>query len=160
MPGHFDPDGSVHMVDVSAKSVTLRRAEAEGRLRVTPVQLAELANEALAKGDWRAAARIAGIQGAKQCAALIPLCHPLALDQVTVDVELAAAEESVCVRCRVAATGRTGVEMEALVGVTTALLTVYDMIKGIDKSAVIESIQLAHKSGGRSGEWRRPAPKK
>lgn len=158
MEGHFDADGGIRMVDVGDKAVTRREARAAGDLRISQRQSDALSENALAKGDWRTAAQIAGIQGAKSCTLLIPLCHPLQLDSVHVDVVLHPATRTVSVAARVAATAKTGVEMEALCAVSAALLAVYDMIKGIDKAAVIESIRLEEKSGGRSGKWQRDLP--
>jgi cyclic pyranopterin phosphate synthase len=155
MEGHFDENGGVRMVDVGDKTVTRREAHASGRLVVSERQTEALVRNALAKGDWRTTAQIAGIQGAKNCASLVPLCHPLPLESVDIDVTLHAASRTVKVAAYVAATGKTGVEMEALCAASAALLSVYDMIKGIDKAATIESLQLEQKSGGRSGTWQR-----
>lgn len=155
MEGHFDKDGGVRMVDVGDKAITRREAHATGRLVVSERQADVLAKNALAKGDWRTAAQIAGIQGAKNCALLVPLCHPLPLETVDVELTLHPPSRTVSAAARVAATAKTGVEMEALCAVSAALLSVYDMIKGIDKAATIESIRLEHKSGGRSGQWQR-----
>jgi len=158
MKGHFDDHGGIRMVDVKDKPVTLREAYAKGHLAISERQVEVLSENALAKGDWRTTAQIAGIQGAKRCAALVPLCHSVLLESVDVDVVLDSRSRSVAVTARVAATAKTGVEMEALCAVSAALLTVYDMIKGIDKAAVIESIRLEKKSGGRSGLWQRDLP--
>lgn len=151
---HLNAAGEAHMVDVGAKTVTARRARAEAWVRMQPRTLEMIASGAHAKGDVFAVARIAGIQAAKRCADLIPLCHPLGLDGV--DVELLGVAERSAVRihaeCRVQ--GRTGVEMEALSAVTVAALTVYDMCKAVDRGMVIEGVRLLEKSGGRSGHWR------
>lgn len=140
------------MVDVGGKQATARSATASGRIRMTAEALAALTDGSAPKGDALAAARIAGIMAAKRTADLIPLCHPLALDSVTVDF----AVESGCIRVTATAslTGRTGVEMEALTAASIALLTVYDMGKALDKSMVIEDLRLLAKSGGKSGDWR------
>ena len=155
MPGHLDERGGVRMIDVSDKSATLRTASASGTLKLMPSQLDALATGDIKKGDWRTTAQIAGIQGAKHCALLVPLCHPVPLEHVDVTVELVPGRPVVGVRCTATCTGKTGVEMEALSGTCAALLCVYDMIKGIDKGAQIGSIVLEEKTGGRSGDWRR-----
>jgi cyclic pyranopterin phosphate synthase len=155
MAGHFTPGGGVRMVNVGDKDVTSRRARATGRLRITAPQYTLLQRNQLAKGDWRTVAQVAGIQGAKKCAELVPLCHPLPLDAVHLDVKLARKTRTVEVVATVLATARTGVEMEALSAVSAALLAIYDMIKGVDKGATIAAIQLEEKSGGRSGHWQR-----
>jgi cyclic pyranopterin phosphate synthase len=157
MKGHFNQAGEVHMVDVGEKSVTRRVAKARGSLRIGPAQMEQLQSNALAKGDWKTTARIAGIQAAKRCSDLIPLCHPLPTDQVDFSITLCESELRVEVECTVTATAKTGVEMESLTGVSVALLTIYDMIKGIDKAAAIEDIVLLSKSGGKSGAWTRTA---
>lgn len=140
------------MVDVSSKADNARIAVAEGRVRMAPETLREIVEHGVPKGDVLAVARIAGIQGAKRCADLIPLCHPLPLSQVRVDF---TAESDGCLRieaeCRV--TGKTGVEMEALTAVSVAALTVYDMCKAMDKGMVIEQVRLLRKEGGKSGTW-------
>ena len=141
------------MVDVGEKPVTARVATAQARVRMGAEALAALA-EGAAKGDVLAAARIAGIQAAKRTGELIPLCHPLPLDGVTVD--LAPDAHGVRVEATVRCTGRTGVEMEALTAATVAALTVYDMLKAVDRGMVIEDVRLLAKSGGRSGTWRSP----
>jgi cyclic pyranopterin phosphate synthase len=151
---HVDAKGRARMVDVSAKGDTTRRAVAEGRLDVAPATLRALREGRLEKGDALAVARLAGIQGAKQAADLIPLCHPVRLHAVRVDVE-PAPPASVRVRAEVTACDRTGVEMEALTAVCAALLAVYDMVKGIDRGAEIGSVRLLEKTGGRSGAWAR-----
>jgi cyclic pyranopterin phosphate synthase len=148
---HFDPAGHAVMVDVSAKPETARTATARGRIRMRPETLAVIAGGTAAKGDVLGTARLAGIMAAKQTSALIPLCHPLPITSVTVD--LSPGDEAVDIACTVRTTGRTGVEMEALTGVTVAALTVYDMVKAIDRGMVIEAVRVVHKDGGKSGEF-------
>jgi cyclic pyranopterin phosphate synthase len=149
---HLDSQGKARMVDVGGKAETRRVAVAEGRIRMSPAALAAIRDGAVPKGDVLAAARIAGIMAAKKTAELIPLCHPLALDAVTLDFTV----EDGAVRAAASAslTGRTGVEMEALTAVSIALLTVYDMAKAIDKGMVIEAVRLIEKRGGKSGDWK------
>jgi cyclic pyranopterin phosphate synthase len=152
---HFDDRGASRMVDVSAKPTTVRTAVASGRIAMAPETLARVLDPAgVAKGDVRAVARLAGIMAAKRTAELIPLCHPLPLDAV--DIDLAAASDTeleVVATCRTAA--RTGVEMEALTAVSVACLTVYDMCKSLDRGMSVHAIRLESKTGGRSGAWRR-----
>ncbi|MEU1821846.1 cyclic pyranopterin monophosphate synthase MoaC [Streptomyces abikoensis] len=148
---HLDATGAAHMVDVSAKEVTARAARASGRVLVSPRVVALLRGEGLPKGDALATARIAGIMGAKRTPELIPLCHPLALSGVTVD--LTVTDEAVEILATVRTTDRTGVEMEALTAVTTAALTVVDMVKAVDKAAVITDIRVEEKTGGKSGPY-------
>lgn len=148
---HVREDGSAHMVDVSEKAVTAREATAQGILRTTPEVVALISDGALPKGDALAVARVAGIMAAKQTSTLIPLCHPLPLSKVTVDFE--PAGESVVVRVSVKTTAVTGVEMEALTAASVAALTLYDMIKAVDKHAVVTDIRVLAKSGGKSGDW-------
>ena len=150
---HVDESGAARMVDVSGKQVTARTATASGRVLVAPEVVALLRGEGVPKGDALAVARIAGIMGAKQTPALIPLCHPLAISGVTVD--LAVGDESVDITATVRTTDRTGVEMEALTAVSVAALTVVDMVKAVDKAAVITDIRVETKTGGRSGQWSR-----
>ncbi|MET7637450.1 cyclic pyranopterin monophosphate synthase MoaC [Streptomyces sp. NPDC005438] len=153
---HLDERGTARMVDVSAKEVTSRTATATGRVRVSPRVLALLRGEddqTLPKGDALATARIAGIMGAKKTSELIPLCHPLALSQVTVDLDL--EPDAVAVTATVRTTDRTGVEMEALTAVSVAALTLVDMVKAVDKGAVISEVRVEEKTGGKSGDWRR-----
>jgi cyclic pyranopterin phosphate synthase len=142
------------MVDVSAKDVTVRTATATGRVLLSAQAVAALRDGTVSKGDALAVARIAGIAGAKRTSDLIPLCHPLALHAVT--VELAVDDSGVAITAQVRTADRTGVEMEALTSVSVAALTLIDMIKAVDKGAVITDIQLEAKDGGRSGPWRRP----
>jgi cyclic pyranopterin phosphate synthase len=150
---HVDETGAARMVDVSAKDVTARVATASGRVLVSAEVIALLRGEGVPKGDALAVARIAGIMGAKQTPALIPLCHPLAVSGVTVD--LAVTDDAVEISATVKTTDRTGVEMEALTAVSVAALTVVDMVKAVDKGAVITDVRVEAKSGGKSGEWRR-----
>ena len=150
---HVDETGAARMVDVSDKDVTARTATASGRVLVSAEVVALLRGEGVPKGDALAVARLAGIMGAKQTPALIPLCHPLAISGVTVD--LTVTDESVDVSATVRTTDRTGVEMEALTAVSVAALTVVDMVKAVDKAAVITDVRVESKSGGRSGDWSR-----
>jgi cyclic pyranopterin phosphate synthase len=141
------------MVDVSGKDVTVREATATGVFRTTPEVIGLLRADGLPKGDALAVARIAGIAAAKRTPDLIPLCHPVALHGVSVDLEL--TEDAVSITATVRTADRTGVEMEALTSVATAGLALYDMVKAVDRSAVLSDIQLLHKHGGRRGEWNR-----
>jgi cyclic pyranopterin phosphate synthase len=141
------------MVDVSAKSVTVREATATGRVRTSPQVVALLRDDGLPKGDALAVARVAGIAGAKRTPDLVPLCHPVALHAVTVDLEI--LDDAVLITATTRTADRTGVEMEALTAVAAAGLALIDMIKAVDRSASITDIQLESKSGGRSGSWRR-----
>ena len=150
---HVDESGAARMVDVSAKDVTAREATASGRVLVSPAVVALLRGEGVPKGDALAVARLAGIMGAKQTPSLIPLCHPLSLSAVSVD--LVVTDTSVDITAAVRTTDRTGVEMEALTAVSVAALTVVDMVKAVDKAAVITDIRVETKSGGRSGDWTR-----
>ena len=150
---HVDASGAARMVDVSAKAVTTREAVAAGRLTTTPEVIDLLRRDALPKGDALAVARIAGIAGAKRTPDLVPLCHPIALSGVTVNVQLGESTVDITATTRTA--DRTGVEMEALTAVVTAGLALYDMIKAVDRSAVLGEVRLLAKSGGRSGQWRR-----
>ncbi len=151
---HLDESGRARMVDVGAKPATARSATARGRIAMSPGALAAIRDGASPKGDVLAAARIAGIMGAKKTAELIPLCHPLALDAVTLD--FAFVECTVEATATVALTGRTGVEMEAMTAISIALLTIYDMAKALDKAMVIGPIRLIEKRGGKSGDWFAP----
>jgi len=141
------------MVDVSGKDVTAREATAAGSVRTTPEVVALLQDQALAKGDAISVARLAGIMGVKRTPDLIPLCHPLEVTGTEVDLVLGEANVDITVTVRT--TGRTGVEMEALTGVTTAALTVIDMIKAVDREATITDVRVVAKSGGRRGDWTR-----
>lgn len=149
---HLDQDGRVRMVDVSAKASTVRQATAEGRVRMTATTRALALSGAGKKGDVRAAAEIAGVMAAKRTAELIPLCHPLALTKVEVRVD--PADDGLAVTAIVAATGPTGVEMEALTAVSVACLTLYDMLKAAERGMTIEGVRLLAKTGGASGDWR------
>jgi cyclic pyranopterin phosphate synthase len=150
---HVDETGAARMVDVSGKDVTAREAVAAGRVLVSPEVVALLRGAGVPKGDTLAVARLAGIMGAKQTSTLIPLCHPLALSSVGVD--LAVVDDAVEVTATVRTTDRTGVEMEALTAVAVAGLTVIDMVKAVDKRAVLSDVRILSKSGGKSGEFRR-----
>lgn len=144
------------MVDVSGKDVTVRTARASGRVLVSAEVIALLRGPGVPKGDALAVARVAGIQGAKRTPELVPLCHPLALHAVDIDVSV--ADDAVEIAATVRTADRTGVEMEALTAVATAALTVVDMVKAVDKGAAITDIRIEEKSGGRSGTWRRGRP--
>jgi cyclic pyranopterin phosphate synthase len=150
---HVDEAGAARMVDVSAKEPTDRVATAGGRLLVSPAVVALLRGTGVPKGDALGTARIAGIMGAKRTADLVPLCHPLPISGVTVD--LTVADDAVEIVATVRTTGRTGVEMEALTAVAVAGLTLHDMVKAVDPAAELTRVRLLAKSGGRSGEWRR-----
>ena len=150
---HVDEQGAARMVDVSDKVVTARSATATGRVLVSTEVVGLLRGEGVPKGDALAVARLAGIMGAKQTPALIPLCHPLAISGVVVELEV--ADDAVEITATVRTTDRTGVEMEALTAVTVAALTVIDMVKAVDKTAVITDVRVEAKSGGRSGDWTR-----
>ncbi|MFD4828567.1 cyclic pyranopterin monophosphate synthase MoaC [Streptomyces uncialis] len=150
---HIDAAGAARMVDVSGKSVTARTARASGRVVVNPEVVALLRGDGVPKGDALATARIAGIMGAKRTPDLIPLCHPLAVSGVTVD--LSVADDAVEIVATVRTTDRTGVEMEALTAVAVAALTVVDMVKAVDKAAVVTDVRVEQKTGGRSGDWSR-----
>ena len=149
---HLDEQGQARMVDVGGKAETARSATAAGRILMSPEALAAVRDGSGPKGDVLAAARIAGIMAAKKTAELIPLCHPLALDAVTVD--FAFEKEAIRTTARASLTGRTGVEMEAMTAAAIALLTIYDMAKALDKGMVIEQVRLLEKTGGKSGAWR------
>jgi cyclic pyranopterin phosphate synthase len=150
---HVDEAGAARMVDVSGKDVTAREAVAAGRVLVSPEVIALLRGAGVPKGDTLAVARLAGIMGAKQTPALIPLCHPLAISSATVDLEV--EDDAVEIVATVRTTDRTGVEMEALTAVAVAGLTVVDMVKAVDKRAVISDIRVLSKSGGKSGDFSR-----
>ena len=149
---HLDEQGQARMVDVGGKPDTARSATATGRIRMSPQALAAVRDGSGPKGDVLAVARVAGIMAAKKTGELIPLCHPLALDAVT--IEFAFEDDAVRVTARASLTGRTGVEMEALTAAGLALLTIYDMAKALDKAMVIEGVRLLEKTGGKSGDWR------
>ncbi len=149
---HLDDKGAARMVDVSAKAATAREAVAEGMITMSAEALAAIRYGAVAKGDVLAVARIAGIMAAKQTSTLIPLCHPIALSSVTVDLAITA--DGITATATARTTGPTGVEMEALTAASVALLAIYDMAKALDRAMVIGGVRLLAKSGGRSGDWR------
>ncbi|MFZ3417229.1 cyclic pyranopterin monophosphate synthase MoaC [Arthrobacter sp. 3Tela_A] len=148
---HVRADGTAHMVDVSAKAETSREATAQAVLNTTPEVVRLLSDGDLPKGDAFAVSRVAGIMAAKQTSNLIPLCHPLPITKVTVDFE--PGESSVTMKATVKTKALTGVEMEALTAVTVTALTLYDMVKAVDKHAVISDVMVLAKSGGKSGDW-------
>jgi cyclic pyranopterin phosphate synthase len=150
---HFDAAGRAAMVDVAGKNETARSATARGRIVMQPATLALIREGRAGKGDVLGVARIAGIMAAKKTSDLIPLCHPLMLSKVAVDL-VPEGEDAVAIEATVTLTGRTGVEMEALTAVTVAALTVYDMVKAVDRGMRIEDVRLVHKAGGKSGEFR------
>jgi cyclic pyranopterin phosphate synthase len=151
---HFDDQGASRMVDVSGKAATLRFARASGRVRMAPDTLRMVRDRQLSKGDVLEVARLAGIMAAKRTGELIPLCHAIPVESVTVDFAF-PDDMTVCVESRVQVTSRTGVEMEALTAVSVALLTIYDMCKAVDRRMVLEAIQVEEKAGGRSGRFQR-----
>lgn len=151
---HLDDDGAARMVDVGDKPVTDRRAVARAVVRMSPGTAAAVAAGDAPKGDVIATARIAGIQAAKRTGELIPLCHPIGLDGVDVAADLDVEGGTLTLTATARVTARTGVEMEAMTAAAVAALTVYDMVKGIERGVVIESVALLEKSGGRSGHWR------
>jgi len=150
---HLDEQGAARMVDVGAKEVTARSAVARAVVRMSPETAAAVAAGDAPKGDVLGTARIAGIQAAKRTAELIPLCHPVGLDHV--DVEGRVEGDAVVLEATAAVSARTGVEMEAMTAAAVAALTVYDMVKGLERGVSIEAVELIAKSGGRSGDWRR-----
>ena len=150
---HVDESGAARMVDVSDKAVTAREAVATGRVLVSTSVVELLRGEGVPKGDALGVARVAGIMAAKRTPDLVPLCHPLTISGVTVD--LTVVDDAVEIRAAVRTTDRTGVEMEALTAVSVAALTVVDMVKAVDKAAVITDVRVESKSGGRSGDWSR-----
>ena len=152
---HFNAAGDAHMVDVGAKDITRRIAMAGGYIRMQPDTLRRIRSGDHKKGDVLGIARIAGIMGAKKTADLIPLCHPLALTRVELELEPRENDNAVYCRATVETRGRTGVEMEALTAVQVALLTIYDMCKAVDRGMTMEGIGLLEKSGGKSGIWKR-----
>ncbi len=154
---HTDGQGQARMVDVGGKPISVRRALAEARVGMGEAAWAALSENRAAKGDVLAVARIAGISAAKRTAELIPLCHPLGLDRVTVEFEPDGENRSLRVLAEARCEGKTGVEMEALTAAAIAALTVYDMLKAVDKGMEIGELRLLEKSGGRSGDWRRGA---
>jgi cyclic pyranopterin phosphate synthase len=154
---HLDDEGTARMVDVGAKEPTARRAVARAVVRMSAATAARVAAGDAPKGDVLAVARVAGIQAAKRTGELIPLCHPLGLDHVDVDAELDATGGTVTLTATAGVTARTGVEMEAMTAAAVAALTVYDMVKGLERGVSIESVELLSKAGGRSGDWTRPS---
>lgn len=151
---HLDAQGAAHMVDVSGKAVTSREAVAEGWIDMSVEALEAIRDGAVKKGDVLATARIAGIMAAKKTSELIPLCHPLPITKVVIELELVA--QGVRAQATVRTNGQTGVEMEALTATSVALLTIYDMAKAVDKAMTIRDIRLLTKTGGKSGDWQRP----
>ncbi len=151
---HLDAQGNANMVDVSPKQETVREAIAEGYVYMLADTLEQVNQQHMAKGDVLSVARIAGIQGAKQCSNLIPLCHPLALSKVAVDFELQASENRIHITSLCKLSGKTGVEMEALTAVSIAALTVFDMCKAVDPSMRIEGVRVLEKKGGKTGLWK------
>ncbi len=152
---HVGPDGEAHMVDVSAKPVTVRTARAVGSIRMAAATLDAIEAHSLKKGDVLAVARVAGIMAAKRTAEVIPLCHPLPLDDVQVSLTPDRALPGIRAQATARATGRTGVEMEAIIAVSIALVTVYDMAKAIDREMTIGEVMLLEKTGGQRGDWTR-----
>ncbi len=152
---HFDENGAAVMVDVSGKEVTARIAVARGSIQVNQIVIDSIKNKTAKKGDVLGVARVAGIMGVKQTASVIPMCHPLLISKCSVDFDLDEEKGCIHVICMVKIEGKTGVEMEALNGVSTALLTIYDMCKAVDKNMVIQGICLEEKQGGRSGYYKR-----
>lgn len=155
---HFDAAGQAHMVDVSDKTETRRTAVAEGRVVMRPETLAHVLAGTAGKGDVLGIARVAGIMAAKRTAELIPLCHPLTLTRVALELDPDEAVSAVRIRATVTTTGQTGVEMEALTAVSVAALTIYDMLKAAEKAMRIDGIRLIAKDGGKSGSYRAEAP--
>jgi cyclic pyranopterin phosphate synthase len=153
---HFNTAGEAHMVDVGNKAVTRRRAIAEGSIHMAPATLELIRSGGHKKGDVLGVARLAGIMGAKRTADLVPLCHPLALTRVEIDLETQVPDSALYCRSVVETEGRTGVEMEALTAVAVGLLTIYDMCKAVDRGMRIESVRLLEKTGGKSGRYSAP----
>lgn len=151
---HFDDSGRARMVDVAAKEITERTATARGSVHCSPATIALIRSGGVKKGDVLSVARLAGIMGAKRTPDLIPLCHPLALTSVAVDLTIDPDRNAVDIEATCGLKGRTGVEMEALTAVSVAALTVYDMVKAVDRTMRIGDIRLVHKAGGKSGEFR------
>jgi len=152
---HFDETGRAAMVDVSGKAITSRKAVATGRVKMAPETLVLVQKGDNKKGDVFSVAELAGIMGAKKTSELIPLCHPLPLSKVSVRIEVGSDQSSLIVSAQTKTSGQTGVEMEALTAVTIACLTIYDMLKAVDKNMVISDIMLTEKHGGKSGPWQR-----
>jgi cyclic pyranopterin phosphate synthase len=155
---HLDEAGRARMVDVGGKPESERTAVAEGQVRMSREAFEQVAAHAVAKGDVLAVAEVAGVMAAKRTGELIPLCHPLGLDLATVEARLAPELPGVRVTATTKVTGRTGVEMEALTAVSVACLTIYDMVKAVDREMVIEGVRLISKTGGTRGDWRRSDP--
>ncbi|HEX6219542.1 MAG TPA: cyclic pyranopterin monophosphate synthase MoaC [Acidimicrobiia bacterium] len=151
---HLNEEGEVHMVDVGGKPVTKRTAVAEGFVAMPSDLVGRFFSGDLPKGDAAAVARVAGITGAKKTSELVPLCHPIPLDSVEISLE--PAGHGVAITATVSCTGRTGVEMEAMTAVSATALTIYDMVKGVERGVTIESVRLRMKEGGRTGTWERP----
>jgi cyclic pyranopterin phosphate synthase len=156
---HLDQKGAARMVDVSAKPVTAREAEAEARINLSAEAYKAVMSGSSPKGDVLAAARLAGIMAAKKTAELIPLCHPIPLGKVAIAIEAVPERRAFRIVASAKTKAETGVEMEALTAVTVAALTIYDMVKAIDRSATIEAVRLVAKSGGKSGVYRTPRPR-
>ncbi|WP_445148121.1 cyclic pyranopterin monophosphate synthase MoaC [Baekduia sp. Peel2402] len=155
---HLDEQGDARMVDVGGKPVTERRAVARAVVRMSPETAQVVAAGDAPKGDVLGTARIAGVMAAKKTGELIPLCHPIGLDHVDVDAEIDAANGVITLTATASVTARTGVEMEAMTAASVAALTVYDMVKGVERGVAIEQVVLLEKTGGRSGVWRRGDP--
>ena len=153
---HFDESGRARMVDVGDKAETHRIAIARGRVRMQPETLRTIVEGRASKGDVLGVAQVAAIMAAKKTWEIVPMCHPIALTAINVTLSPDEAASAVAIEARVETRGKTGVEMEALTAVSVAALTIYDMVKAIDRGMVIEDVHLAHKSGGKSGEWRHP----
>ncbi len=151
---HFDENGNAYMVDVSGKDVTKRTASATGKIKVSPEVMAAVLGRKIKKGDVFTVAQVAGIMGTKRTSDLIPMCHPLSLTNAKVSFEIDEEENEITAFCTAVTEGKTGVEMEALTGVTVTLLTIYDMCKAIDKRMLITDVHLIEKSGGKSGDFR------
>lgn len=156
---HLNARGEAHIVDIGDKAVTRRRAVAQARILAQPETIATIMDGGLKKGDALAVARIAGIMAAKKTSELIPLCHPIALTKVSVDI-MGDGDAAILIHATAETTGQTGVEMEALVAASTAALTLYDMAKAIDRAMVVTDLCLLEKSGGKSGDFGRPDPEK
>ena len=154
---HFDNNGNPKMVDVSNKQTTKRIAQASGFVKMKPSTLETILNKNISKGDVLQIARLAGIMASKKTSSIIPLCHPILIDSISVDLEPYLKTSKIKITSNITCRGSTGVEMEALTAVSAAALTVYDMCKSIDKSIEILEIKLIKKSGGKSGEWIRPS---
>ena len=150
---HLDKSGAAHMVDISAKATTVREASASGQISMSPQAIAAIRDGTAKKGDVLAVARVAGIMAAKRTSELIPLCHPVTLSSVSVDFDIIRSAITVTVTAR--SSGQTGIEMEALTAVSATLLTLYDMVKAVDKAMIMSDIKLLTKSGGKSGDWHR-----